>query len=85
MSVSFGSGTDSLWQDVRVDKFLDKLGELSTFREFIGEGANLFWGRNLPSEQEPEHALRNDLLAIDGCGELFLAIWDGQSMETDPL
>jgi hypothetical protein len=85
MSASLGSRTDSLWQDVRVNKFLDKLGELSTFRKLIGEGANLFWGRNLPSEQEPEHALGNDLLAIGGCGELFLAIWNGQSVEADPL
>ena len=45
----------------------------------------MFWDRNLSGEQEPEHALRDDLLAIDGSGELFLTIRDGQSMEADTL
>jgi hypothetical protein len=76
---------DSLWQDARVDELFDKLGKFSTFRELIGEGTNLFWGRNLSGEQEPEHALRNDLPAINSSGELFLAIWDGQSVEADTL
>ena len=71
--------------DIRVNEFLHKLGKFSTFRELIGEGTDLFRGRYLSGEQEPEHALRDDLLAIDSGGELFLAIWNGQSVEADTL
>ena len=76
---------DGHWQDIRVHEFLDKLGKFSTFRELIGEGTDLFWSWHLSGEQEPKHALRDDLLAIDSSGELFLTIWDGQSVEADAL
>ena len=85
MLSSVGPGIDRLRIDTRVNEFLDKLGKFSTLREFIREGTDLFWSRNLSGEQEPEHALGDDLPAIDGSGELFLAIWDGQSMEADTL
>ena len=45
----------------------------------------MFWSRNLSSEQEPEHALGDDLLAVGGGRELLLTIWDGQSVEADTL
>ena len=79
------AGTDGHWQDIRIYEFLDKFGKFSAFRELIGEGADLFRGWYLSGEQEPEHALRDDLLAVDSGGELFLAIRDGQSMEADTL
>ena len=72
-------------QDARVNEFLDKLGKFSAFCKLIGEGTDLFWGRNLSGKQEPEHALGDDLLAINSGRELFLAIRDGQPMEADAL
>ena len=63
---TLGPGIDFLRRDTRVDEFLDKLGKFSTLRKLIREGTDLFWGRNLPGEQEPEHALGDDLLATDG-------------------
>jgi len=82
---SLDLGIDGLFRDARVNKFLDKLGKFSTFRELIGEGTDLVSGWNLSGKQEPEHALRDNLLAICSGGELFLAIWDGQSVETNTL
>ena len=82
---SLDSRTDSVWQDARINEFLDKFGKFTTVRELLREGADLFWGRNLPGEQEPEHALRDDLLAVNSGWELLLAIWDGQSVEADTL
>ena len=83
--LSLGPGIDCPQRDTRVNKFLDKFGKFSALRELIREGTNLFWGRNISGEQEPEHALRDDLLAIDGGRELLLAIWDVQPMEADTL
>ena len=77
--------TDGPQNDSRVNEFLDEFGEFSALRELVGEGTDLFWGRNLSGEQEPEHALRENLLAIRGCGKLLLAIWNGQSVEADAL
>jgi hypothetical protein len=85
MSASSDPGTDSLRKDARVDKFLDKFRKFSALREFIGEGTNLFRGRNLSSEQKPEHALGEDLSAVCCGRELLLAIWDGQPVEADAL
>ena len=82
---SLGPGIDCLRRDTRVNEFLDKLGKFSTLRKLVREGTDLFWGRNLSGEQEPEHALGDDLLATCGGRELFLAIWNGQSVETDTL
>ena len=83
--VPFDSGTDTILRDARVNEFLDKLGKFPTFCELVGERTDLFWGRNLSGKQEPEHALGDDLLAIDSGGELLLAIRDGQSVEADTL
>ena len=85
ISALYDARVDDQWEDTRINEFLDKLGKFSTFRELIRERADLFWGRHLPGEQEPEHALRDNLLAIDSGGELFLAIWNGQSVEAYTL
>ena len=85
ISAIHNEGRDDHQQNIRVNEFLDKFWKFSTFRELIGEGTNLFRGWYLSGEQEPEHALRDDLLAVGSGGELFLAIWNGQSVETDTL
>ena len=50
MLASLNSWTGGFWQDARVNELLDELGKVSTLRELVGEGTDLFWGRNLSSE-----------------------------------
>lgn len=82
-AVNFGD--DSLRKGARVNEILNEFRKVTPFRKLTREGADLFWSRNLSGEQEPEHALGEDLLAICSSGKFLLAIWDGQSMEADTL
>jgi hypothetical protein len=64
-------------KDARINEFLNEFRKFSALRELVGEGTDLFWSRNLSSEQEPEHALRQDLYAICGGGKSLLTFWNG--------
>ncbi len=70
---------------VRVDELHDVLGEFSLLCELAGELARLCFCGDLAGEKKPEHALGDDLFAAWRGGQLFLAVWDGQAVESNTL
>ena len=72
-------------RDSRVDQLLDVFGQISLLRELAGELAGLSLGGNLASQEKPQHALCDDLLATRSRSESLLAVRDSQAMETDAL
>lgn len=70
---------------MRVDEVLDELGQGALRRELLRERERLLGGRDLSCQEEPEHALGDDLLAA-GCGrEYFLTVRNGEPVEADAL
>lgn len=61
------------------------LGKVSLLGQFSGELSGLSFGRNLTSEEQPEHTLSDDLLASWSGGKLLLAIGDRETVEADTL
>jgi hypothetical protein len=68
-----------------VEHLVDKGGDLGLLGELTGELADLVCGRDLASEEEPEHGLGEHLGARGTLGELLLAVLDGASVETNAL
>lgn len=71
--------------NVRVNELFDVFREVTLLGQFSGQLSRLCFGGNLAGEEEPEHALGDNLLALRRCRELFLTIRDGQSVEADTL
>ena len=70
---------------LRVDEILNELGQGTLRRELLRERERLLGRWDLSCQQQPEHALRDDLLAAGRGREYLLAVRNGEPVEADAL
>lgn len=83
-----GNGELSHWVKgawAAVDELLDELWNIGAGGPLSREVANLLLRWNLTGEEKPEETFWEWLLSSWGLWKLVLALWDGQSAETDSL
>lgn len=71
--------------NLRVNELFHVGRQVASLRQLAGECTNLRLLWNLASEEQPEHTLRKDLLAVLCSRELLLAVWNGETMEPNTL
>jgi hypothetical protein len=68
-----------------VDQVLDKLGQGGPGSPFGGQSLDLFLGRDLSGNQQPEQSFGQRLTTTLSGGESLLTLGDGHSSESDTL
>lgn len=83
-----GNGELSHWVEggwAAVDQLLDELWNVGAGGPVSGQVTDLLLGWDLAGKEEPEKTLWKWLLSTWCLWKLVLALWDGQSAETDTL
>jgi hypothetical protein len=68
-----------------VDQLLNELGDVRAGSPLSGQVADLLLAGDLAGQEKPEETFWKGLLATWCLGKGLLALWDGQSTETDTL